>query len=233
METKKWTKVSSGCSCEHLPPQDRLPPASGAPPHPKQCSFDCAASVNGKPKYDAPSLQIGARRSAVTWGRPGASNLSDDGARLMVFGGYGWNSSSVGYLSDLWQWSSAGGWTFVAGPQTVDTVSSTTMWPSARSDAAHWAVQTGSTHVWMFGGASVNGTLLNDVRISNSVVVALSMSLLLLYFRCGALMELVGILSEALCPDQQAMASSAPCLRRTGRALGRPPHSGWTNKVGS
>jgi N-acetylneuraminic acid mutarotase len=109
----------------------------------------------------------GARQAANSW--------IDSSGTVWLFGGYGYDSTGdLGYLNDLWQYSSSSGqWTWVSGSSTDNasgiygtqgTVSASNV-PGARQAANSWIDSSGS--LWLFGGYghdSVDGLgALNDL----------------------------------------------------------------------
>ena len=112
----------------------------------------------------------GARYGAVSW---------FDGSNLWLFGGEGYNSSTTGYLNDLWKFSVSGTyWTWVSGSSSVDrtgsygTSTGTTGVPGSRNRAVSWL--DGNGNLWLFGGWGYNSSTtgyLNDLwkfSVSNS-----------------------------------------------------------------
>lgn len=114
--------------------------------------------------------------------QPGARNISmswtDEQDNLWLFGGFGYDESTTGYLNDLWKYTpSTGKWTWVKGDNIVDqfadygmrgmpTVTNKT---GARTSSISWTDDMGQ--LWLFGGygydANTNG-LLNDLWKINS-----------------------------------------------------------------
>ncbi len=118
--------------------------------------------------------------------RYGAATWTDANGNLWLFGGYGYDSTGVsGYLSDLWEYSTAAKtWTWVGGSNvvgandsqfgvygTLGTAAPGNM-PGGREYAAAWADNSG--RLWLFGGfgsgagpnASDSGPL-NDLWMYN------------------------------------------------------------------
>jgi hypothetical protein len=111
-----------------------------------------------------------------TGGFPGsrvnAASWTDHNGNLWLFGGYGYDGSgNVGYLNDLWEYTSAG-WVWVSGGSTnlanqngVYSGSGTLM-PGGRHEAVTWVDASGN--LWLFGGegedsvGTANG-ILNDL----------------------------------------------------------------------
>lgn len=106
----------------------------------------------------------GARYGAATW--------TDTGGNLWLFGGNGNSSTQNGLLNDLWKFdttnfhppalytSAIGQWTWVGGPNAVNTGgtytgAANTLLPGAREGAAYWTDASGN--FWMFGGYGYDG----------------------------------------------------------------------------
>jgi N-acetylneuraminic acid mutarotase len=115
----------------------------------------------------APTNTPGPRHNPVTW--------VDNSGNLWMFGGYGLtNSSSPGYLNDLWKfdvttltwtWVSGNSTTMVNGTYGTKGVSSSINKPGGRQSSVAW--KDNSNNLWVFGGfgrpsTSVN-TELNDL----------------------------------------------------------------------
>ncbi|MBZ5660380.1 MAG: hypothetical protein LAO08_08220 [Acidobacteriia bacterium] len=88
-----------------------------------------------------------------------ASATDSTGANVWLFGGQGVDSAgSTGLLSDLWKYNIASGqWTWVAGPNLINTNgvygtkgSATGGAPGARQAATLWVDVSGN--IWLFGG---------------------------------------------------------------------------------
>ena len=98
----------------------------------------------------------GARENMAYW--------SDASGNLWLFGGYGSDGTgTLGYLSDLWEYSpTTGQWTWVGGPSTTNSAGtfgtlgteSAGNWPSARYGAVSWKDSAGN--IWLFGGYGVD-----------------------------------------------------------------------------
>lgn len=133
--------------------------------------------VYGTPGVSSPSNTPGSRINGVTW-VDGINNL-------WIFGGNGYdiNSTTAGYLSDLWKYSPATNeWMFVKGsgtfnfPGVYGTVGtpSVTNIPGARRGGVSWIDQ--ANNLWMFGGygkpASGNPGALNDLWKYNNCFIS-------------------------------------------------------------
>ena len=109
----------------------------------------------------------GSRNSAVAW--------TDKSGNFWLFGGSGFDSTnSAGGLGDLWEYS-AGEWTWVSGPNKVNTngiygtegTPSPVNAPGTRYGAGAWTDSSGN--FWLFGGwghdstNSINPGNLNDL----------------------------------------------------------------------
>jgi hypothetical protein len=91
----------------------------------------------------------------------------DSGGNLWLFGGYGYPSSTfgfVGHLNDLWKYTlGTGNWTWMSGGSgpnqpsvygTLGTAASPNV-PGARSGSSAWI--DGSGNLWLFGGNDSGG----------------------------------------------------------------------------
>jgi N-acetylneuraminic acid mutarotase len=96
-------------------------------------------------------------------GRRHVQTFRSSAGDLWFFGGYGWNSSSIGYLNDLWKYDGTD-WTWVSGSNKVDTlgvygakgVPSSTNRPGGRGWGATWTATDGT--FWLFGGQGYAST---------------------------------------------------------------------------
>jgi hypothetical protein len=100
----------------------------------------------------------GAWTNAVTW--------VDQSGNFWMFGGYGYDGQSpaiLGFLSDLWEYTTGGQWVFVGGSTkanqlgvygTAGTAASTNM-PGGRQEAG-WVDVSGN--LWLFGGEGYDAT---------------------------------------------------------------------------
>jgi len=115
----------------------------------------------------APTNVPGARYS-------GGATWVDSSGNLWLFGGFGFNASTSGYLNDLWQYSpSSGQWTWVGGSSSVNQngiygtqgIGSTGNIPGSRIGEMSWMDSAGN--LWLFGGfgfpASGIDDFLNDL----------------------------------------------------------------------
>jgi len=93
--------------------------------------------------------------------RSGAISWIDSSGNLWLFGGYGYDSTEIGYLNDLWKFvPSTGQWTWVSGPANAAAVPSAVYGtagtaaagnlPGPRSGASAWIDSSGD--LWLFGG---------------------------------------------------------------------------------
>jgi len=76
------------------------------------------------------------------------------GDTLWLFGGFGYSSSNLGYLSDLWSFNTSdGSWTWRGGAKTANTtgnyINDGTGTPGARASAGFWVK---NNIFYMFGG---------------------------------------------------------------------------------
>jgi len=107
-------------------------------------------SVYGSQGAPSPANTPGARQSAATW--------TDANGDLWLFGGYGLNSSTGGFLNDLWKYStSLNQWTWVAGSTATNQLSSygllgqgnQTTTPGGRMESITWF---SGGELYLFGG---------------------------------------------------------------------------------
>jgi N-acetylneuraminic acid mutarotase len=108
----------------------------------------------------------GGRENAVSW--------TDIGGHLWLFGGYGFNATTTGWLNDLWEFNpSTNQWAWMGGSSTtrqagvygtLGTPAAGNI-PGARYEASSWTDSSG--HLWLFGGggydANGNNGYLNDL----------------------------------------------------------------------
>jgi len=109
--------------------------------------------VYGTKGVAAAANEPGSRASATSW--------LDSSGNLWLFGGYGYDSTQVGALNDLWKFvPSTGQWTWVSGPSnsaaipsavygTLGTAAAANL-PGPRSGASSWIDSSGD--LWLFGG---------------------------------------------------------------------------------
>jgi hypothetical protein len=139
-----------------------------------------SAVVDKPGNYSSGTLVPGSRTNAVTW--------TDSLGNLWLFGGYGYDGQTtlcpvtgcLGFLNDLWEYTTAGNWVFVSGGNTnkvnqngiygaQGTAAATNM-PGGRQESAGWADANGN--LWLFGGegddsvGTANG-ILNDLWVYN------------------------------------------------------------------
>ncbi len=120
----------------------------------------------------------GARYVSVSW--------TDANGNLLLFGGYGYDTASEGYMNDLWKYNiSTNQWCWIKGDKRVDqpAVYGTQGLPSAlnksgaRTGCVSWTGSNGD--LWLFGGygydASTSGVLNDLWKISNFVVLPLQL----------------------------------------------------------
>ena len=125
-----------------------------------------APGVYGAKGIAAAGNVPGARRTAATW--------MDSGGNVWLFGGQNESAGTLGYLSDLWEYTPASGqWTWIGGSNTADIngvygtqgVPASTNLPGARYAAVTWVDASGNA--WLYGGYGYDsaGTLgyLNDL----------------------------------------------------------------------
>jgi len=116
----------------------------------------------------------GTQGVAASTNKPGARegcdmSWTDTSGNLWLFGDYGYNASSQGYLSDLWKYDPvANQWTWVNGDNTLNSVAvygtkgvaTSTNNPGARHVSETWTDNSGN--LWLFGGTNSSGNL-NDL----------------------------------------------------------------------
>lgn len=137
--------------------------------------------ISGDNVIDQPGV-YGTRGVPNAANKPGARYVSnswtDDFGQLWMFGGYGYDASTSGYLNDLWKYSPASNmWTWVKGDNAIDHVGvygiqgmpDTSNKSGARTGSVSWA--DGIGNLWLFGGYGFDGStsgVLNDLwKISN------------------------------------------------------------------
>ena len=112
-----------------------------------------------------------------TVNKPGARDFSatwkDNNGNLWLFGGYGYDENSSGYLNDLWKYNpSVNQWTWVKGNNTIEQfgvygtqgVAKATNKPGAIYSGVSWTDSNGN--LWLFGGFGYTETdfgFLNDL----------------------------------------------------------------------
>jgi N-acetylneuraminic acid mutarotase len=129
------------------------------------------ADANNKP---------GARYVSVSW--------TDVSGNLWLFGGYGYDTNSEGYLNDLWKYSpSTNKWAWVKGDNIVDQLGvygiqgmpSLLNKSGSRTSCVSWTG--GNGDLWLFGGygfdVSTSG-ILNDLWKISSITSPLPLQLL-------------------------------------------------------
>lgn len=142
--------------------------------------YDPAANtwtwVSGDNITDQPGL-YGSQGTAAITNKPGgrytASSWIDQAGDFWLFGGYGYDTTDVGYLNDLWRYHPATGeWTWIKGDKVIDqpAVYGTQCKPDtsnksgARMSSISWT--DGIGNLWLFGGYgfdSNNSGNLNDL----------------------------------------------------------------------
>jgi hypothetical protein len=104
----------------------------------------------------APGNHPGSRQYASSW--------TDKWGNFWLFGGFGYASTTYGYLNDLWKYDvRLANWTWVGGSDQVDDLGSygtqgiaaATNSPVARYGASSWSDARGN--LWLFGGYSLFG----------------------------------------------------------------------------
>jgi len=147
--------------------------------------------INGDKTVNQVSV-YGTQGIPNTTNKPGAryvsSSWTDAGGELWLFGGYGYDATSTGYLNDLWKYSPATNrWTWVKGDNTVDQpgvygtqgLPDTSNKSGARTASVSWT--DGNGNLWLFGGYGFDGSasgVLNDLWKISSFQVPLPLHLL-------------------------------------------------------
>ncbi|MGH2842417.1 MAG: Kelch repeat-containing protein, partial [Solirubrobacteraceae bacterium] len=120
-------------------------------------SASSGGGVYGTQGTGSTSNLPGARESASSW--------TDSAGNLWLFGGYGYASSILGDLNDLWQYSpSTGEWTWISGTSALNATgvygmqnaASPSNLPGARQQASAWIDSSGN--LWLFGGYGYDST---------------------------------------------------------------------------
>jgi N-acetylneuraminic acid mutarotase len=109
----------------------------------------------------------GTQGTATAANKPGARDFSatwrDSNNNLWLFGGYGYDGSSLGYLNDLWKYNpSVNQWTWVKGNNSVEQfsiygeqgIANTANQPGALYSSISWTDASGN--LWLFGGFGYN-----------------------------------------------------------------------------
>jgi hypothetical protein len=130
------------------------------------------SSTNGAGVYGTQGISANAN---VPGARFGAVSWTDSAGNFWLFGGQGYDSTGTqGWLSDLWEYSSATGqWLWVSGSSLGNApgvygsagVAATNNQPGGRYYAVGW-IDAGN-HLWIYGGAGIdvngNQNTLNDL----------------------------------------------------------------------
>ncbi|PBQ34371.1 hypothetical protein CNR22_22200 [Sphingobacteriaceae bacterium] len=92
-------------------------------------------------------------------GRSGSCSWVDASGNFWLFGGFGYTSSGVGHLNDLWKYApGTNQWTWISGSTSTAQnglygtmgVSNATVYPGGRSCYSKWSDASGN--LWLFGG---------------------------------------------------------------------------------
>ena len=122
----------------------------------------------------------GGRYMGISW--------TDMYGDLWIFGGFGFNDQSAGYLNDLWKFHPATNeWTWVKGDSTLDEVSVYGVQgmpdpdnkTGSRTGSLAWS--DGGGNLWLFGGFGYDGSAagtLNDLWSINNMQIPLALQLL-------------------------------------------------------
>jgi len=142
--------------------------------------FKDQPAVYGEKGFPGMNNKPGGRYVSTSWAGP-------DG-ELWIFGGYGMNASTPGYLNDLWKYNPAdNAWCWSGGDSTVDETGvygvqglpDATNKSGARTGSVSWFEDQGT--LWMFGGYGFDGVStgsLNDLWKINNILVPLPLRLL-------------------------------------------------------
>lgn len=157
---------STGTSINYLNDLWEYSPSSGQWTWVSGSDSGGAKGIYGSEGVAAAGNVPGARNRAVSW--------IDGAGHLWLFGGYGFDSSGVGDMNDLWEYSpSSGEWTWVANATTLGTAgvygtegqAAITNVPGARADSVGWVDAGGN--LWLFGGSGYDNAgasgALNDL----------------------------------------------------------------------
>jgi hypothetical protein len=129
-----------------------------------------SSTVNQTGVYTPMAPVPGARWSSAAW--------TDSSGNLWLFGGQGYDSTSNGSLSDLWEFT-GGSWVWVKGPSTVDQAGiygievnpavypHVTSNPGGRWGPGYWTDTHGQ--LWMFGGEGFDSTGSNGNSLMNDL----------------------------------------------------------------
>ena len=115
--------------------------------------------IYGSKGVSDPANKPGARQDAISW--------IDASGFLWLMGGYGYSSTGLGYLNDLWKYNpTSNQWTWVSGDNihNQNGVYAGVAKPGSRHGAISWTDGTGN--LWLMGGsgyASAGIGLLNDL----------------------------------------------------------------------
>ena len=120
-----------------------------------------SSSANQPPTYGTKGTAAATNEPGSRWGSVSWTDANGD---LWLFGGTGYvDASNVGFLNDLWKYStSSGQWTWMGGSNAVNQfgtygtkgVAAAGNQPGARSYSVSWTDATGN--LWLFGGFGPN-----------------------------------------------------------------------------
>lgn len=147
--------------------------------------------ISGDKIKEQPGI-YGVRGVANLANKPGARYMSNcwtnENGELWLFGGYGNDTSNVGYLNDLWKFNlQTSEWTWVKGDNTIDQlaiygvqgIAADSNKSGARTGGVSWSDGEGT--LWMFGGYGFDGSssgVLNDLWKITSLNSILPLKLL-------------------------------------------------------
>ena len=116
----------------------------------------------------------GTKGTAAAANVPGSRYISvswiDAGGNLWLLGGYGFGTTTSGYLNDLWKFNPATGqWTWVSGGSALGALGvygtqgtpAATNVPGARQASISWKDTAGN--LWLFGGNNGLSSVMNDL----------------------------------------------------------------------
>ncbi len=147
--------------------------------------------VSGDNTVDQTAV-YGAQGVVNNTNKPGARQLCsswiDITGALWLFGGFGYDNNTSGYLNDLWKYNPGNNqWVWVKGDSTVDQpgvygilgLANASNKSGARTGSVSWTDGVGT--LWLFGGYGYDGTtsgMLNDLWKINSIEFILPVKLL-------------------------------------------------------
>ena len=116
----------------------------------------------------------GSRDEFISW--------TDNSGNFWLFGGFGWDVSTNGFLNDLWKYNpSQNQWTWVSGDSLIDKIgvygtlgiAASTNKPGGRFGSVQW---TDGSNFWFFGGTGYTTNNANNGRLNDLWKYSLSTS---------------------------------------------------------